>query len=336
MYKFIKIIGFLIISIILLSCSKSSGYKKQLNIPYKNLEPQEVQIIEYNKAFFGIDTADFEEGIRALQPQFKDLLGENPDKMQIKYLKDFATDTIVLYINRLVEELYPDANVFADDVKDVYQHLNYYYPDIKLPQTYSYVSGVSYESDPVMINRNAVLIGLDYYLENNDLIYDKLGIPRYISRRYQPASLSKDVAESLYFAYVYKRYNAKNALTDMVERGKRLFFIEAMAPNLPDSIILGYSASQMQWAYDNEGQVWASVVGNNMLYVNNYDTQRVLFSDGPFTAPFGEDAPARLGEFIGLQIVRSFMSNNDVTLTELMNMTNQQDIFQRSQYKPRK
>jgi len=39
---------------------------------------------------------------------------------------------------------------------------------------------------------------------------------------------------------------------------------------------------------------------------------------------------------LGLQIIRSFMSNNDVEMTYFMNLTNQQDIFQRSQYKPRK
>ena len=122
----------------------------------------------------------------------------------------------------------------------------------------------------------------------------------------------------------------------MIEQGKKLYFIEAMNPALPDSVILGYSTPQMEWAQDNEGAVWAAVVGNNMLYSNNVDNRRLLFNDGPFTAAFAEEAPARLGDFLGLQIVRSFMTNNDETLTNLMKLTDYQDILERSKYKPRK
>ena len=122
----------------------------------------------------------------------------------------------------------------------------------------------------------------------------------------------------------------------MIEQGKKLYFIEAMNPTLPDSIILGYSTSQMEWAQDNEGAVWAAVVGNNMLYSNNVDNRRLLFNDGPFTAAFAEEAPARLGDFLGLKIVRSFMTNNDETLQNLMQTNDYQGVFQKSQYKPRK
>lgn len=320
----------------LVACSNSDGYKKKLKVPYKNLEPQTLEIVEYNKAFFGIDTANFEEGIRAIQPQFKNLLGDNINDMQIKYLKDFATDTFVIKLNHMVEEEFVDMTPIANQLKEVYQHFHYYYPEAYIPTTYTYVSGINYENGPVIVNRDKIMISLDFYLNNKDLIYDKLGMPRYASRRCQPAVLPKDMAEALYFNYVYKAYIAKNALIDMVERGKKLYFIEAMIPNIPDSILLGYTARQMQWAIENEGEVWATVVGNNMLYPNNYENQRILFADGPFTAPFGEEAPARLGEFLGLQIIRSFMSNNDVEMTYFMNLTNQQDIFQRSQYKPRK
>ena len=109
-----------------------------------------------------------------------------------------------------------------------------------------------------------------------------------------------------------------------------------MNPSLPDSVILGYSARQMDWANYHEGQIWAYVVEKNMLYANTYEQRRMLFNDGPFTTAFGEDSPSRIGDFLGLKIVRSFMSNNDETLTNLMKMTDNQDVFQRSQYKPRK
>ena len=73
-----------------------------------------------------------------------------------------------------------------------------------------------------------------------------------------------------------------------------------------------------------------------MLYSNDLNTSRNFFGDGPFTQAFSNEAPARLGEFIGLQIIRSYMTHNDVSLQELLNNKDIQQIFQESQYKPRK
>ena len=327
--------SFVLLVIFVVSCTKSEGCKKKLNVPYQKMEPKEVEIVEFNKALFAIDTANFEAEYRAMIPQFQDFLIENPDEEEIAYMYDFVTDTFMLKINDLVEETFPDIELVADEVRDVYQHFRYYYPEFEIPTTYTYVSGI-YTNRPDIVSDEYVLIGLDFYLSNKDLVYDMIGFPRYMSRRCQPVYLTRDLAEELYYHSFGNRVNQKSVLAEMVEQGKKLYFIEAMNPSLPDSVILGYSRQQMEWAEDNEGAVWAAVIGNKMLYNNVLDHRRMLFNDGPFTAAFGNDSPSRLGDFLGLQIVRSFMSNNDETLTEMIKLTDYQDILQRSKYKPRK
>lgn len=319
-----------------LSCSKSDSYKKKLNVNCKNVEPRQLEIMEYNKALFSIDTADFETGLQSIRPQFSALLGDTLETSDILFIKNFVTDTFAMRINELVEETFHNLEIVSNKVKDVYQHLRYYYPEVTLPPTFTYVSGINFDNGPVMISPEAVMISLDFYLSNKDFVYDKVGMPRYVSRRCQPASLSKDLAESLYYTYCHDNIKNKNVMMEMIARGKKHFFIEAMEPSMNDSVLLGYSSRQMEWAQDNEGEVWATIVGNNMLYANSFEQYRVLFNDGPFTAAFSENAPARLGDFIGLQIIRSFMSNNDESLRQLMEMTDYQDILQRSRYKPRK
>ena len=55
--------------------------------------------------------------------------------------------------------------------------------------------------------------------------------------------------------------------------------------------------------------------------------------EAPFTAPVSQDSPGRLGEWIGLRIVKSFMNKNkNVTLPELMQMNNYQEILEKSGY----
>ncbi len=331
-----KILIACLMAVSFLSCSKSDSYKKKLNVNCKNVEPRQLEIMEYNKALFSIDTADFETGLQSIRPQFSALLGDTLETSDILFIKNFVTDTFAMRINELVEETFHNLEIVSNKVKDVYQHLRYYYPEVTLPPTFTYVSGIDFDNGPVMISPEAVMISLDFYLSNKDFVYDKVGMPRYVSRRRQPASLSKDLAESLYYTYCHDNIKNKNVMMEMIARGKKYFFIEAMEPSMNDSVLLGYSSRQMEWAQDNEGEVWATIVGNNMLYANSFEQYRVLFNDGPFTAAFSENAPARLGDFIGLQIIRSFMSNNDESLRQLMEMTDYQDILQRSRYKPRK
>ena len=331
-----KLLFICLVLLLFVSCSKTVYYKKKLNVDCKNLEPQKVEILEYNKALFAIDTADFEAGIQAIRPQFSALLGDTLEADEIAYLKDFVTDTFVMRINELVEESFPNSEVVSEKVKGVYQHLKYYYPELTMPATYTYVSGIDFNNGSVMIATEAVMISLDFYLNNKYLVYDKVGMPRYVSRRCQPAALTKDLAEAIYYSYIFTDIKAKNVLKEMIDRGKKYYFIEAMDPTLNDSILLGYSSQQMEWAQDNEWNIWATIVGNNMLYANGFEQYRVLFNDGPFTAAFSENAPARLGDFIGLQIVRWFMTNNDETLQQLMEQTDYQEIFQKSHYKPRR
>ena len=122
----------------------------------------------------------------------------------------------------------------------------------------------------------------------------------------------------------------------MIKAGKKLYFIEAMNPSLPDSILLGYSAKQMDWVSQHEGDIWASIVGNDMLYAKNAELFRTYFGDAPFTQAYSNDAPPRLGEYVGLQILRSYMTNNDVSLQEMIRNDDIQQIFQHSQYKPKR
>ena len=70
-------------------------YKKKLNV---NVGPMpEIEFSRYEDVLFGIDTADFQQELKAIQndfPLFLDGDLENPDA--VRYIKDFATDPIQL------------------------------------------------------------------------------------------------------------------------------------------------------------------------------------------------------------------------------------------------
>ena len=323
------------LAFVLSSCVKTKTYKDKLQVHHENLEPQEIVVKKYNEALFSIDTADFAEGLKSIKDDYMVFLGGDLDNADaVAYLKAFAVDTFCIRLNELVEKRFSDDRALKKEIKSVYQRMNYYYPGIMIPETYLYVSGVDYEIPAVMIQPDAVLISLDYYLGNEDGIYDYIGMPRYRSLRCQPSYITRDLAQAFYDNMYARRAAKKDVLSEMINVGKQLYFIEAMNPTLPDSVLFGYSSQQAQWAQQYEADVWAAIVGNNMLYANDMMAFRNFFGDAPFTQAFSRESAPRLGEYIGLQIIRSYMTHNDVTLQELMKNNDLQQIFQDSQYKP--
>lgn len=330
-----RLLSLLSLFLIMASCQeKVPAYKAKLDI---KTGPYNLEFDRYEDALFNIDTADFQKGLMKIQDRYQVFLSgdlNNPDAVQ--YLKDFATDPFSLVLYDKVQAVFPDLDEVKPAVEDVFAHFHYYYPDVELPQkAFTCITGVHPDELPVQIIDNQLVISLDWYL-NVEEVYDQIGMPKYISLRRNVATLAKDVAERLYMYYLYEWRKQGQMVDEMVFYGRRNFFIEAMCPDMPDSILLGYGQNQWNWAVENEGQVWADIVGNRRLYDAGLDDYMMFFGDGPFTQAYSYDAPSRLGEFFGLNIIRSYASNNESTLQNLMQRVDLQNIFQDSGYKPRK
>ena len=315
--------------------SKTPEYKTRLE---KALgKTPELSFHRYEDLLFNLDTVRFQEALMEVQEAYHPFLGGDlTDPLAVKYLYDFAVDTLSVHLYKKVKTAFPDLDWVRTTVGSVYQHFNYYYPEIQLPtRVYTCVSGIDPNIPAVLFFDDALIISLDWYLEGDD-IYERIGMPEYRARRVAKAALAKDLGQQIYLEYVQKPMKCSNLLEEMVEAGRMLFFEEALCPELSDEVLLAYTPAQLQWAEDFEGDLWADMVGSQSLYASNLETYRTFLADGPFTNEYSHEAPPRLGEFIGLHIVRSFVSHNDCSLQELMQSTDLQEVFQNSRYKPKK
>ena len=320
---------------IMASCQEQKpAYKSKLDV---KAEPYDLEFDRYEEVLFNLDTADFQTELKKIQDRYSVFLGgdlNNPDAVQ--YLKDFATDPFSISLYNKVKTAFPDLKQVESGVEDVLAHFHYYYPDIELPKkAFTCITGIHPDEQSVQIIDDQLVISLDWYLDDEET-YDQIGMPRYMSLRRNVSTLVKEVAEQLYMYYLYEWRKQSQIVDEMVFYGRRNFFVESMCPELPDSILLGYSTKQWQWAIENEGQVWADIVGNRRLYDASLDSYMMFFGDGPFTQAYSNDAPSRLGEFFGLNIIRSYFSNNETSLQDLMQRKDLQNIFQDSGYKPKK
>ena len=325
-----------LVLMILAACQpKEAAYKSNLNI---KPEPYELEFDRYEDVLFNLDTTNFQLELMKIQARYRVFLSgdlNNPDA--VKYLKDFAIDPFCVNLYNKVKNTFPDLNEVEPMVESVFAHFHYYYPDIQLPKkVFTCVTGINYDVPPVQIIDDVMVISLDWYLNGNE-VYDQIGMPKYFQVRTNIATLAKDVANRLYMYYLYETRRQGNILNEMVFYGRLNFFIEAMCPTMADSVLLGYSEKQWRWAVENEGQIWADIVGSRRLYDAGLDAYMMYFGDGPFTQAYSNDAPSRLGEFFGLNIVRAYASTHeDFDLQQFMQRKDLQEIFQDSGYKPKK
>lgn len=326
----------LLLALVLSGCGPQvPAYKEKL---FVDAEPVKGLVFDrYEDVLFHLDTADFQERLKAIQQQYRPFLeGDLDNPEAIGYLKSFATDPVVVNLYQKVNQVFPDLDRVGSIVGEVYCHFHYYYPEIPLPtHIYTCVSGVDPEVPPVLFAGDALVISLDWYLDG-DVVYEQMGMPQYRARRTSVESLAKDLGLLLYETYIEKDAKYSSLLEEMVAEGRSDFFVEAMYPEIADSVLLGYSSSQMQWVEFNEGNLWADMVGNQYLYSSDLEVYRTFLSDGPFTNEYSHEAPPRLGEFVGLHIVRSFMDTHETTLQELMQISDLQGLFLDSRFKPKK
>jgi uncharacterized protein YjaZ len=81
--------------------------------------------------------------------------------------------------------------------------------------------------------------------------------------------------------------------------------------------------------------MWTYLAEHKMLFTTDRMSIKRFIDDGPYTATFSEESPARTGVWLGWQIVRSYMKKNkEMKLSDLMSNTDYQSILNQSGYQP--
>ncbi len=318
------------------SCNpRTANYHKKLEVTTS--PTPDLVFDRYEDVLFHLDTAHFQEALMAIQKDYLPFLGGDlNDPEAVRYLRDFATDPFSKMLYAKVQEHFPDLKTVSGMIEDVYSHFHYYYPEIALPRKiYTCVSGINPEIPPVMINDEGLVISLDWYLDGDE-VYERLGMPQYRVDRTSKETLAKEVAQLLYSTYVEEDLKQTDLLSEMVLSGKRSLFVEALRPSITEEVLLGYTPQQVNWVEENEASLWADLVSKQLLYTSEFEVFRLFFSDGPFTNEYSHEAPSRLGEYLGLQIVRSYFGSHEVGLRDLMENQDVQGLFLDSGYKPKK
>ena len=324
---------FILLSTVLLFSCQSGSCRFDVNI--SDIEVENIKIHRYGKALFEVDRSNLKEELKRLQPQYSVFLnGDLDDTLSIIQLSEYINDTLLIAVSDDCFLTFPDLNSLEEGLTNTFKYLKYYYPEKNIPAVFTYISGFDYEY-PVQYFEDNLLIALDMYLGETYTRYYNLGLPKYILKKFSNEYIIRDCMSQMAKSEIdYKKIG--NALLDaMINEGKILWYIEAMTPGIKETIIIDYTEEQLQWAKDNEGNIWAFMIESNLLYSKEMQVMQKFIYDSPFTSYFGQESPPRLGWWIGWKIVRSYMEKNSVTsLNDLMKDFDAQKILSQSGYKP--
>lgn len=316
-----KIFIIIAITIAFVSCNKKSKIEKTVESI-----PVEIKVIRFDKLFFETQP----ENLGKLKADFPFFFPKgNDDNVWLNKMKDPLWRE--LYAE--VQKKYSNFNAVQKELEKLFKHIKYNFPETKTPKIITVISEMDYNKK-VIYTDSLVIISLELYLGKGHKFYQ---FPKYLKQNFEQKQMMPDLVSSFSLDKISPIID-KNLLSQMVYFGKQLYLKDLLLPEYSDAEKIGYTQEQIKWCEENQSYMWRYFIENEMLYSNDQKLNNRFINLAPFSKFYLEidnESPGRVGAWIGWQIVRSYMKNNDVSLTQLLN-TEAKEIFEKSKYKPKK
>ena len=306
---------------ILSSCDKKNKIEKEVEEI-----PVTIKVERFDKIFYESPVENL-QNVKNKYPYF--FPSQTPDSVWVNKIKN----PLYRELYSEVQKKYSNFEKVNSDLESLFQHIKYYFPNTKTPKVVTLISEMDYQNKAIYTD-SLVLISLDLYLGKNHKFYE---FPEYLKQNFEQNQIMPDIVTSFSVTKI-PFGNNRSLLSQMVYVGKQLYLKDVLLPETSDAEKMGYTPEQITWCQENESYMWRYFMENQLLYSTDSKLSTRFINTAPFSKFYLEidnESPGRVGTWVGWQIVRSFMNNNDVNLQQLLQM-DPIEIFQNSKYKPKK
>ncbi|HSD13435.1 MAG TPA: gliding motility lipoprotein GldB [Flavobacterium sp.] len=304
------------------SCKKESKVTEAVEaIPVK------VKIERFDRLFYESNPEELAQ-LKNKYPFF--FPAGNPDSVWINKMKN----PLLRELYGEVKKKYPNDSAFENDLEELFKHIQYYYPNQKTPKVITLISEVDREAKAIYAD-SLVLLSLDTYLGKDHRFYE--GFPKYMRQGFESSQMMPDLVSSFAIGKIAQPTD-RTLLSQMIYFGKELYLKDMLLPDAPDAAKIEYTEDQIKWCKENESEMWKYFINNKLLYDTDTKLMQRFVAIGPYSKFYLEidnESPGRVGQWLGWQIVRSYMENNEVTLQKMLAM-DAKELFDNSKYKPKK
>ena len=313
--KHTKKILMIIFFFIWISCDKKNTLKKN-----------KIEVERFEKLFYNSNPSDLKQIKNKYNLFFPD---SYPDSVWLNRLQD----PIQLEIFNEIIMQYDSVIFLETGLFEFFEKHKELDNKFLIPRVITVNTDVDYRNKVIFAD-SILLIGLDNYLGPNHKFYD--GIPDYIKEDFTIPNIFSDIAEKFAFGIV-SRNEFYTFLDKIIFYGKVLYYKD-FTLGIEDRHKIGYSKAKMKWAKENEYFVWTYFIENYILFDPDNDLESRFINDSPFSRFYLEidnESSEMIGKYIGWQIVKSYMKNNNTSLNDMLTKS-PLDIYNNSKYKPNK
>ena len=319
-----KYLIWLLLPVFFISCKP----KNKLDVDVSDVSAN-VSVKRFEKIFYTAEPND----LPIIKKEFRSIFPHDIDSVWIAKMKD----TLEQELFQATMKEYADFSTEKENLKNLFKHVKYYYPKFKEPEVITVMTNISYDQR-VIYEQDTLYLSLDVFLGKDNPFYKKyLDYPKYIINSFEKKQLiinaAKEIARKVQILEPNRSFVEK-----MIQHGKLLYTTQAFLPSVKEENIINYTDDKYQWTKENEKMIWTYFIEKNLLYSTNPKLERRFLAEAPFTKFFldiDNKTPGRIGEWMGLQIVKSYMKNNNISLQEMLKTPNQ-IIFKKSKYKPKR
>lgn len=303
----------------------------------------------FEQDLFTLDTTQMEPSLAALKSEYPDfsaiffnqILGANDPQIsktigEADYVKGFVSFPGMRQLYDTCQYVFADFSEQQASFEQAFQYLKHYFPEMQTPDLTTFIS--EYTVGAFIYKENSLAVGLDFFL-GSDYPYAAYNPNNPTFSAYLTRTFNKDHLVSKTMRVLVEDMtgppNGSKMLDIMIHRGKQLYVLDQLLPHVADTAVLEFSRDQLSWLQNNERDIWAFFLTEDLLYSADMQKYRKYVDYSPNAPGMPMEAPGRVANWMGYQIVRAYMRRaQSAEVADLIGLRNAQEILDKSGYRP--
>lgn len=304
--------------------------------------PQQTSLRRFEQDMLAIGASDAQQAIAGLKQKYRDFwtfytqdIMQWPDSLIRDNILKLNTSPIVKDLMDTIDMVFGDFSREEEILENGFRRFHHHFPLAPTPDIITTITEFHY---PTATDDSLLVLSLEMFLGEDYPYYPGFGLPEYKIRRMNKWHLPVFAMNAWYDQQLSGLTPGKRLIDAMISEGKRLYFMDLMYPDMPDSLKTYWTAEQLDWLKDSEAQSWTYYIEKELLYSKDVLDYSNLLADAPFTsAPdVPTDSAPRIAAYTGWQIIKKYMAENPgIGLQDLMFNPDVDGILKDAGYRPK-
>ncbi len=256
-----------------------------------------------------------------------------PDSIVIRELNRFNSDPDIRHLRTKTDSVFHDFRPYHVQLNRAIHRIKTLLPDFPVPSLFiTFISAFNYR---ILTTDSILAISLDMFLgKDEEEMYGSVGFPRYLSRKFSSEYLVTDAVRGWIQSELAADTVRNDLISQMIQLGKIQYLLRQVLPEVPDTLLFGYTSQQYEWCRRQESSIWAYFIDRNLLFSTQTQHIARYVQEGPSTPGMPSEAPGQIGLFVGYRIVSAYAEKNKLSPLAVLKMNDSHALLRHSGYHP--